>query len=111
MPRQPDTTIYDVNVGDSPYLGPKDAAVTIVEFSDFQCPFCIREVPTLKKLLEDYPDDPRGHSCLVLGYTEHGPVHVVCGLSRQGRLYIITVYVPSLPKWVDERRRARDAEG
>ncbi len=55
--RTPDTTVYNVSVGDSPYLGAKDAAVTIVEFSDFQCPFCIREVPKLKKLIEQYPND------------------------------------------------------
>ena len=55
--RTPDTTIYNVNVGESPYLGAKDAAVTIVEFSDFQCGYCIREVPKLKKLIEEYPKD------------------------------------------------------
>jgi protein-disulfide isomerase len=55
--RQPDTTVYNVNIGDSPYLGAKDAAVTIVEFTGFQCPYCIREVPKLKKLIEDYPND------------------------------------------------------
>ncbi len=55
--RKPDTKIYDINIGDSPYLGAKDAAVTIVEFTDFQCPFCIREVPKLKQLVKEYPDD------------------------------------------------------
>ena len=55
--RTPDTTVYNVNVADSPYLGAKDAAVTIVEFSDFQCGYCIREVPKLKKLIEEYPND------------------------------------------------------
>lgn len=53
--RQPDTTIYDVSIGSSPYLGPKDAPVTIVEFSDFQCPYCVREVPMLKKMVDAYP--------------------------------------------------------
>ena len=55
--RKPDTTVYKIDVTNSPYLGAKDAAVTIVEFSDFQCPYCIREVPKLKKLIEDYPND------------------------------------------------------
>ncbi len=31
--------------------------MTIVEFTDFQCPYCIREVPKLKKLVEQYPND------------------------------------------------------
>ncbi len=55
--KKADTKIYDINIGDSPYLGAKDAAVTIVEFSDFQCGYCIREVPKLKKLIEQYPND------------------------------------------------------
>lgn len=60
------------------------------------------------EILEDYPDDPRGESCLVLGYGEVGvPIHVVCGRTKQETLRIITVYIPSAPKWVDERTRRR----
>lgn len=57
--------------------------------------------------LEDYPTDPRGPSCLVLGSVNRRPVHVVCGLTKQGRLFLITIYVPTLPKWKDERTRNR----
>lgn len=39
--------------------GPADAAVTIVEYSDFQCPYCAKIVPILKRLLEAYPNDVR----------------------------------------------------
>jgi protein-disulfide isomerase len=39
--------------------GPADAPITIVEFSDFQCPYCRRAVPTLDKVLEKYPKDVR----------------------------------------------------
>ena len=60
------------------------------------------------EILEDYPDDPRGPSCLILGYGAAGyPIHVVCGRSPKGTLRIITVYIPSLPKWLDARTRAR----
>jgi protein-disulfide isomerase len=38
-----------------PSKGPENAPVTIVEFSDYQCPFCARVGPTVTKLLEDYP--------------------------------------------------------
>jgi len=42
-----------------PSLGPADAPVTIVEFSDFQCPFCARVLPTLRALHERYPQAVR----------------------------------------------------
>jgi protein-disulfide isomerase len=54
-----DTTIYTINTSSSPVRGAKDAPVTIVEFFDIQCPFCVREDPTLKKVLEQYPDKVR----------------------------------------------------
>ncbi len=36
------------------FKGPKDVPVTIVEFSDFQCPFCRRVIPTIKELMGRY---------------------------------------------------------
>jgi protein-disulfide isomerase len=41
----------------NPRKGPKAAKVTIVEFSDFQCPFCARAVPVLKQIDETYGKD------------------------------------------------------
>jgi hypothetical protein len=59
------------------------------------------------ELLEDYPTDPRGPSCLVLGFTATGdPVHVVAGeLFGPGPLVIITVYRPDPAEWTDWRKR------
>jgi protein-disulfide isomerase len=42
-----------------PERGPADARVTIVEFSDFQCPFCGRLAPILKQVLQAYPTQVR----------------------------------------------------
>lgn len=36
-----------------------NAPVTLVEFSDFECPFCVRAYPTFKKILNDYPSQVR----------------------------------------------------
>ncbi len=51
--------IYKIPVDDSPVKGPADALVTIVESSDFQCPFCKRAVPTLKQIEQAYPGKVR----------------------------------------------------
>lgn len=42
-----------------PSIGREDAPVTIVEFSDYQCPFCSRAEPTVKQVLAQYPDSVR----------------------------------------------------
>lgn len=44
----------DVKIGDAPFIGSKNAKITIIEFSDYQCPFCKRVRPTIWKLIEDY---------------------------------------------------------
>ncbi len=46
-----------VPVGTSYGKGGKSPLVTIIEFSDFQCPFCSRVNPTMKKIMETYKDD------------------------------------------------------
>jgi predicted DsbA family dithiol-disulfide isomerase len=48
-----------VDTGPAPVRGPADAPVTIVEFSDFQCPFCVRARPAVKRVREVYGDDVR----------------------------------------------------
>lgn len=48
-----------VEVGDGPFIGPKDAKVTIVEFTDYQCPFCSRVRGTINELLTTYKDKIR----------------------------------------------------
>jgi protein-disulfide isomerase len=51
--------VYPVEVGTSPVRGPKDAPITIVTFSDFQCPYCTRLEKTLARVREHYGDKVR----------------------------------------------------
>jgi len=68
----------------------------------------VRQVIFEGEIIEDYPEDVRGHSCLMLAFTEKGrPVHVVCA-PKEDYLGIITVYVPTEEKWeADFRTRKR----
>ena len=59
QPRQPvdANKVQDIPIGTSPVKGDKNAPVTIVEFSDFQCPYCSKIQPTLKEVLKAYPKE------------------------------------------------------
>jgi hypothetical protein len=53
-------------------------------------------------LVEDYPEDPRGHSCLIAGRGDGDrPIHLVCA-PKQHYLAIITAYVPDSDKWSND---------
>lgn len=52
-PRRPS---FDVQVGNAPVTGGKDAKVTVIEFSDFQCPFCARGAEVIGELKKKYGD-------------------------------------------------------
>jgi protein-disulfide isomerase len=55
-PASGERTRLDVSLDDDPRLGPEDAPITIIEFSDFNCSFCRRwHEETYQALLETYP--------------------------------------------------------
>ncbi|MEQ8172903.1 MAG: DUF4258 domain-containing protein [Candidatus Eremiobacterota bacterium] len=62
------------------------------------------------EILENYRDDIRGESCLILGYANNQPVHIVCGYTQDKYIRIITVYKPEKPKWINERTRRSGGE-
>jgi protein-disulfide isomerase len=59
-PKRPDPKkVYKIEVGDAPIRGSESAKITIVEWADFQCPFCVRVNPTLEKIAKEYGDKVR----------------------------------------------------
>ena len=57
------------------------------------------------EVIENYPEDLRGHSCLMLGYGEiKRAVHIVCA-PRDEYLAIITAYLPDPAVWSEDFRR------
>jgi len=67
----------------------------------------VRTVIEIGEVIEDYPDDPRGHSCLILGYGQDGrPIHVVCSPKRDF-LAVITAYLPESAEWSDDFKRRK----
>ena len=51
--------VYPVSPGDAPAKGPADAPVVVIEFSDFECPYCQKTSETMKQLVEKFPDKIR----------------------------------------------------
>ena len=65
----------------------------------------IRAVIGGGEVIEDYPEDPRGHSCLMLGIgIDERPIHIVCS-PKDDYLAIITAYIPESGKWSHDFRR------
>jgi hypothetical protein len=64
----------------------------------------VRNVVASGEVIENYPDDLRGPSCLILGYGEMGrPIHLVCS-PKPDFLAIITAYLPNEDEWSDDFR-------
>ena len=59
----------------------------------------VREIINNGEVIEDYPENLRGHSCLILGFSKgERPIHVVCS-PKEEYLAIITSYVPDPNEW------------
>jgi len=64
----------------------------------------VRRVIEEGEVIEDYPEDVRGHSCLMLGYGDgRRPIHIVCSPKNE-YLAVITAYLPEEDEWSDDFR-------
>ena len=66
----------------------------------------IREAMANGEVIEDYPDDKYGPSCLVFGMTKSGRVlHIQCSYPSREIIKVITLYQPVLEQWIDYKVR------
>lgn len=68
----------------------------------------VRKVVEEGEIIEDYPEDTRGHSCLIFGRAKNGrPIHIVC-TPKEEYLAVITAYIPDETQWsIDFRTRIK----
>jgi len=68
----------------------------------------IRQAVSVGEIVEDYPHDKYGPSCLILGFTPAGrPLHVQCSYPSRPVIKIITVYEPDPDEWIEFKVRRK----
>lgn len=66
----------------------------------------LREAIAHGEIIEDYPEDKYGPSCLILGFTfEQRPLHIQCSYPSRPLVKIITLYEPDVKLWIDFKIR------
>jgi hypothetical protein len=72
----------------------------------------VRDAVEAAEVIEDYPNDKYGPSCLLLGFTATArPLHVQVSHSTRPIIKVITVYEPDPDRWIEHRyRRTRNDE-
>ncbi len=67
----------------------------------------VRKVIFEREIIEDYPEDARGHSCFIVGRGDADrAIHIVCS-PKDEYLAIITAYIPSKDQWLDDFKSRR----
>jgi protein-disulfide isomerase len=108
------SVVYKVPIDDAACKGPATAKVTIVEFSDFQCPFCGKVIPTVKQVEEKYGNDLRlcfKHNPLSFHAFALGAAEVAVEAQAEGKFWEMhdklfgnqqALDVPALEKYAQE---------
>lgn len=66
----------------------------------------MREAVKLGEIIEDYPEDKYGPSCLIFGFTQaKRPIHVQCSYPSCPIIKIVTVYEADPAEWIDFKVR------
>ena len=65
----------------------------------------VRQVVERGLIIEQYPNNPRGPSCRMIGYgLDRRPIHIVCA-SKDDFLAVITAYLPDAEVWSEDFRK------
>lgn len=67
----------------------------------------VEHVVRTGEIIESYPDDYPYPSFLVLGYVDNRALHAVYAKDENGSLIVITVYEPTLEKWLEDLKTRR----
>ncbi|MFH0902009.1 MAG: thioredoxin domain-containing protein [Pseudomonadota bacterium] len=98
--------------GNSPSLGSPSAPVTVIEFADFQCPYCSRAAKTARELLEQYPGKVRVvFKNLALPFHEEAVLAAEAALAahEQGKFWEMHDLLFSNPRYLSRRQIERYA--
>lgn len=94
-----------IPVGDAPVQGPADAWITVIEFGDFQCPFCARAAPLVHQMRLDWASQLRvAYKHLPLDYHEYAlpAAHAAICAHRQGRFWEMYDVLYANPRALEE---------
>lgn len=114
-PDVPDPSeIMWVPIDHSPTKGPDDALVTIIVFSEFQCPFCSRVIPTLDAIGEEFGDSVRfvfKHKPLAFHEFADGAARAAIAAQNQGAFWAYHDHLFANQSALDEASLLAVAEG
>jgi hypothetical protein len=69
----------------------------------------VREAIEKCEILEDYPEDKYGPSCLILGFTKSNrPLHIQCSYPSRPLVKLITLYEPDPKRWINFKIRKKN---
>src|SRR5437764_568509 len=68
----------------------------------------LQEAIATGEIIEDYPNDKYGPSCLIFGTSNTGrPIHIQCSYPSRDRIKVVTVYEPDPSEWIGFRHRRK----
>jgi protein-disulfide isomerase len=114
--RPPAPAVRKVDVEGAPARGPEKADVTVVEFTDYQCPYCRRVQSTVQRLIDEHPEKVRHvikHNPLSIHPQAPGAAKAAIAAGRQGKFWEMHASIFENPRQLGEedlRARARALE-